>query len=76
MQQCQTAVWTQSVFQSISFQTLLVRRVSVHDVLTPQQFQDSITTAATTTQAVSAQKSHKERQVQGKGVKTSAFKSI
>jgi hypothetical protein len=27
MQQCQNAVWTQSVFQSISFQVLLVRRV-------------------------------------------------
>jgi hypothetical protein len=36
---------------------------SVHDVLTPQQFQDSITTAPPTTQADSAQKSHKERQV-------------
>ena len=47
---------------------------SVHDVLAPQQFQDSITTAPPTTQAGSAPKSHKERQVQGKGVKTSAFK--
>ena len=36
---------------------------SVHDVLAPQQFQDSITTAPPTTQADSAQKSHKERQV-------------
>jgi hypothetical protein len=47
---------------------------SVHDVLAPRQFQDFITTAPPT--AVSAQKSHKERQVQGKGVKTSAFKGI
>ena len=48
---------------------------SVYDVLVPQQFQDSITTAQPTTQAVSVQKSHKESQDQGKGVKTSGFKS-
>ena len=47
----------------------------VYDVLVSQQFQDYITTAQPTTQTVSAQKSHKERQDQGKGVKTSAFKS-
>ena len=43
MQQCQNAVWTQSAFQSLSFQALLVR-ASVHDVLATQPFQDSITT--------------------------------
>ena len=48
---------------------------SVYDVLVLQQFEDSITTAQPTTQAVSAQKSHKESQDQGKGVKTSGFKS-
>jgi hypothetical protein len=51
-----------------------VCEMSGHDVLAPQQFQDSITTAPMTTQAVSTHKKHKERQVQVKGVKTSAFK--
>ena len=44
--------------------------MSVHDVLAPQPFQDSITTAPPTTQAVRAQNRHKEEQVQGKGVNT------
>jgi hypothetical protein len=48
---------------------------SVDDVLTTQQFQDCITTDPSTTQAVSAQKSHKEKNDWGKGVKTSVFKS-
>ena len=48
---------------------------SVYDVLVAQQFQDCITTAQPTTQAVSSPKSHKERHGQGKGVKTSALKS-
>jgi hypothetical protein len=34
---------------------------SVYDVLTPQQFQDSITTTPPATQAVSTQKKHKLR---------------
>jgi hypothetical protein len=42
-------------------------------VLTAQQFQDYITTAPSTTQAVSAQKSHKEKNDWGKVVKTSCL---
>jgi hypothetical protein len=75
------------VLSSFTFQALLVRRVveeqarrahslrskhDKHDVLASQPC--SSTAAPPTTQAVSAQKSHKERQVQGKGVKTPAFK--
>ena len=47
---------------------------SVDDVLRPQPFQESITTARTT--EVCAQKQFKERQATDNGVKTSAFKSI
>ena len=53
--------------------------LSIHHIFSqqvPQQFQDCITTAKPTTQEVSAPKSHKEWQVQGKRVKTSAFKPI
>jgi hypothetical protein len=65
MQQCQNAVWTQSVFQSISFQVLLVRRVC-----TPSCLLNNFKTSSPPPHrlhAVSAQKSHKERQVHGKG---------
>ena len=49
---------------------------SVHDVLRPQPFQDSIATAQQTAQEVGAQKNFKERQAKGNDVKTSVFKSI
>jgi hypothetical protein len=62
---------------SKAFHSRAACETSVHDVLAPQQLQDAITAAPSTTQTVSAHKSHKERQVQGKGamVKTPAFKS-
>jgi hypothetical protein len=44
MEQCQNTVWTPSVFQIPSFQTLLETQVyTTRDTLTPQPFQDSIT---------------------------------
>ena len=50
---------------------------SVSDVLSPKQFQDSITPPPHRVHRLSVpQKSIKKRQVQGKGVKMSAFKSI
>ena len=58
MQQFQNTVWTQSVSQSLSFQTLLVTRV--YTLLTPQPFRDSITTVSPTTKTVRFQKSHKK----------------
>ena len=39
----------------------------VQNVLAPQPFQDSVTTAPPTTLSVKAQKSHEGRKVQGKG---------
>ncbi len=73
VQQCQDEVWTPTVCQILSIRTLLVRRVpQVYDMLALHQFQDCITTATPTTQAVSA---HKERHDRGKDAKTSAFKT-
>jgi hypothetical protein len=67
MEQCQHEVWTPLI--------RLVCVKSVYDFLVPQQLQDYITTTQPTTQVVSAQKGHKERQDQGNGVKSSVFKA-
>jgi hypothetical protein len=49
MRQCRNTVWTQSVFQTLSFQTLRVTRVCTLLTRTSQPFRESISTGPPTT---------------------------